>query len=68
MTARTLFQKLWDQHRIADLEGGETLGHIDRHLLYEITSPQAFDGMQQAGRRVRNPELDRKSTRLNSSH
>jgi 3-isopropylmalate/(R)-2-methylmalate dehydratase large subunit len=57
MTACTLFQKLWDQHRIADLDGGETLVHIDRHLLYEITSPQAFDGLQQAGRRVRNPEL-----------
>lgn len=57
MTACTLFQKLWDQHRIADLPGGETLIHIDRHLLYEITSPQAFDGLQQAGRRVRNPEL-----------
>lgn len=57
MTACTLFEKLWDQHRIADLEGGETLVHIDRHLLYEITSPQAFDGLQQAGRRVRNPEL-----------
>jgi len=57
MTACTLFQKLWEQHRIADLPGGETLVHIDRHLLYEITSPQAFDGLQQAGRRVRNPEL-----------
>jgi 3-isopropylmalate/(R)-2-methylmalate dehydratase large subunit len=57
MTACTLFEKLWDQHRIADLDGGETLVHIDRHLLYEITSPQAFDGLQQAGRRVRNPDL-----------
>lgn len=57
MAACTLFQKLWDQHRIADLPGGETLVHIDRHLLYEITSPQAFDGLEQAGRRVRNPEL-----------
>ena len=57
MTARTLFQKLWDQHRIVDLPGGETLVHIDRHLLYEITSPQAFDGLQQSGRWVRNPEL-----------
>lgn len=57
MTRLTLFEKLWDQHRIVDLPGGETLVHIDRHLLYEITSPQAFDGLQQAGRRVRNPEL-----------
>lgn len=57
MTSSTLFQKLWDQHRIVDLPGGETLVHIDRHLLYEITSPQAFDGLRQAGRKVRNPEL-----------
>lgn len=57
MTARTLFQKLWDQHHIADLAGGESLVHIDRHLLYEITSPQAFDGLQSAERPVRNPEL-----------
>ena len=57
MTPRTLFQKLWDQHHIADLPGGESLIHIDRHLLYEITSPQAFDGLQQAGRQVRNREL-----------
>ncbi|MBV5291435.1 MAG: 3-isopropylmalate dehydratase large subunit [Curvibacter lanceolatus] len=57
MTARNFFQKLWDQHHIADLPGGEALVHIDRHLLYEITSPQAFDGVRAAGRPVRNPEL-----------
>lgn len=54
---RTLFEKLWDEHRIADLPGGESLIHIDRHFLYEMTSPQAFDGLRQSGRRVRNPEL-----------
>ncbi|MGJ7490489.1 3-isopropylmalate dehydratase large subunit [Variovorax sp. ZT4R33] len=54
---RTLFQKLWDQHHVADLPGGEALVHIDRHLLYEITSPQAFESLRSAGRAVRNPEL-----------
>ena len=57
MTPRTLFQKLWDQHHIADLPGGESLIHIDRHLLYEITSAQAFEGLRSTGRAVRNPEL-----------
>ncbi|MDM0037539.1 3-isopropylmalate dehydratase large subunit [Variovorax sp. J22G21] len=57
MTPRTLFQKLWDQHHIADLPGGESLIHIDRHLLYEITSAQAFEGLRSTGRTVRNPEL-----------
>jgi len=57
MVPRTLFEKLWDQHHIADLPGGEALVHIDRHLLYEITSPQAFESLRLAGRTVRNPEL-----------
>lgn len=57
MAPRTLFQKLWDQHHIADLPGDESLVHIDRHLLYEITSPQAFESLRVAGRAVRNPEL-----------
>lgn len=57
MAPRTLFQKLWDQHHIADLAGGEALIHIDRHLLYEITSPQAFESLRSTGRAVRNPEL-----------
>ncbi|RRH82799.1 3-isopropylmalate dehydratase large subunit [Variovorax beijingensis] len=57
MAPRTLFQKLWDQHHIADLPGGESLIHIDRHLLYEITSAQAFEGLRSTGRTVRNPEL-----------
>ncbi|WP_074580165.1 3-isopropylmalate dehydratase large subunit [Polaromonas sp. JS666] len=57
MSASSLFEKLWRQHHIVDLPGGESLIHIDRHLLYEITSPQAFDGLIQAGRPVRNASL-----------
>ncbi len=57
MRARTLFDKLWDSHVIADLGDGRALIHIDRHVLHDLTSPQAFDGLRLAGRKVRNPEL-----------
>lgn len=57
MTARTLYQKIWDAHAVASLGGEEWLLYIDRHLLYEVTSPQAFDGLRKAGRSVRRPEL-----------
>ena len=53
----TLFQKVWDRHRVADLPGGGTLLFIDRHLVHEVTSPQAFDGLREAGRTVRRPDL-----------
>jgi 3-isopropylmalate/(R)-2-methylmalate dehydratase large subunit len=54
---RTLYQKVWDAHAIAHLGGGEWLLYIDRHLVYEVTSPQAFDGLRAAGRAVRRPDL-----------
>ncbi|KQX18766.1 MULTISPECIES: 3-isopropylmalate dehydratase large subunit [unclassified Sphingomonas] len=57
MTPRTLYQKIWDAHAIAPLGGDEWLIYIDRHLLYEVTSPQAFDGLRAAGRTVRRPDL-----------
>ncbi len=57
MAARTLFAKLWDSHVVAGLGGGRALIHIDRHVLHDLTSPQAFDGLRLAGRSVRNPEL-----------
>lgn len=53
---RTLFEKIWDAHAIAPLTGDEWLLAIDLHLLTEITSPQAFNGLRDAGRRVRHPE------------
>ncbi len=53
----TLFEKVWDRHRVADLPGGGTLLFIDRHLVHEVTSPQAFDGLREAGRTVRRPDL-----------
>jgi len=58
MTApATLFDKIWREHVVAQMEDGSTLLHIDRHVLHDLTSPQAFSGLKQAGRRVRNPEL-----------
>ncbi|MGE3127497.1 MAG: 3-isopropylmalate dehydratase large subunit [Fimbriimonadaceae bacterium] len=54
---RTLFEKVWENHVVAPLEGGGTLLYIDRHLVHEVTSPQAFDGLREAGRPVRRPDL-----------
>ncbi len=55
--ASTLFDKVWDEHLVADLPGGGALLYIDRHLIHEVTSPQAFDGLREHGRPVRRPDL-----------
>ena len=52
---RLLFQKVWDAHVVADIGDGAVLLYIDRHLVNEVTSPQAFEGLRLAGRRVRRP-------------
>ena len=57
MMARTLFEKVWDSHTVAKDQGGQVLIYVDRHLVHEVTSPQAFDGLRQAGRRVRRRDL-----------
>src|SRR5690606_39976406 len=55
---RTLAEKVWDAHLVAKGENGEPdLIYIDLHLVHEVTSPQAFDGLRQAGRPVRRPDL-----------
>jgi 3-isopropylmalate/(R)-2-methylmalate dehydratase large subunit len=54
---KTLYQKIWEAHTIEELPTGETLLYIDRHLVHEVTSPQAFDGLRLAGRKVRRPDL-----------
>ena len=54
---RTLYEKIWDTHAIAPLGGGDWLLFIDRHLVNEVTSPQAFEGLRIAGRKVRRPDL-----------
>ncbi|MEZ5648926.1 MAG: 3-isopropylmalate dehydratase large subunit [Burkholderiaceae bacterium] len=50
MTARTLYDKLWDEHVIAEEADATALIYIDRHLIHEVTSPQAFEGLEIAGR------------------
>ena len=57
MTAKTLYDKLWDAHQVPTAEGGPSLLFIDRHLVHEVTSPQAFEGLRISGRAVRHPEL-----------
>jgi 3-isopropylmalate/(R)-2-methylmalate dehydratase large subunit len=53
----TLFEKLWRAHVVREARGEPTLLYIDLHLIHEVTSPQAFDGLRQAGRKVRRPDL-----------
>lgn len=57
MKPATLFEKLWAQHLVAERPDGLSVIHIDRHVMHEVTSPQAFSGLELAGRPVRNPEL-----------
>jgi 3-isopropylmalate/(R)-2-methylmalate dehydratase large subunit len=57
MTARTLFQKVWDAHVVHQFPEGPALLYVDLHLVHEVTSPQAFEELRQVGRRVRRPDL-----------
>src|SRR6201996_5850074 len=54
---RTLFDKIWDSHVVEKLPDGTCILYIDRHLLHEVTSPQAFEGLRTAGRKLRRPDL-----------
>src|SRR5688500_10550346 len=56
MKPRTLYDKIWDDHLVDAQPDGTALLYIDRHLVHEVTSPQAFEGLRLAGRRVRAPE------------
>jgi len=53
---RTLYDKIWDAHLVHEAPDGTCLLYIDRHLVHEVTSPQAFEGLRMAGRKVRAPE------------
>ena len=53
---RTLFEKIWDSHLVHSQDDGTCLLYIDRHLVHEVTSPQAFEGLRMTGRKVRRPE------------
>ncbi|HUD92927.1 3-isopropylmalate dehydratase large subunit [Sphingobium sp.] len=54
---RTLYEKIWDAHIVMQRDDGTALIYIDRHLVHEVTSPQAFDGLSRAGRPVKRPDL-----------
>ena len=54
-TPRTLYDKIWDEH-VLETNGGLSLIYIDRHLVHEVTSPQAFEGLRLSGRKVRAPQ------------
>ena len=54
--ARTLYDKIWDDHLVQNNEDGSSLLYIDRHLVHEVTSPQAFEGLRLNNRKVRHPE------------
>ncbi|KWV90859.1 3-isopropylmalate dehydratase large subunit [Erythrobacter sp. YT30] len=54
---RTLYEKIWDAHVVETRDDGTSLIYIDRHLVHEVTSPQAFDALRISGRKVRRPEL-----------
>src|SRR3982074_727102 len=56
-TGKTLAEKLWESHLVRSAEGEPDLLYIDMHLIHEVTSPQAFDGLRLAGRGVRRPDL-----------
>src|SRR3546814_14868851 len=53
----TLYEKIWNAHIVNRRDDGTCLIYIDRHLVHEVTSPQAFEGLRLAGRKVRRPDL-----------
>ena len=55
--AKTLFEKVWERHVVLEEELGPALIYVDLHLVHEVTSPQAFEGLRLSGRRVRRPDL-----------
>ena len=56
MSHTTLYDKIWQAHLVDEQDDGNCLLYIDRHLIHEVTSPQAFEGLRLAGRSVRAPE------------
>jgi len=55
--SETLFEKIWNSHVVSEKENEPSLLYVDRHLIHEVTSPQAFDGLRSNGRKVRRPDL-----------
>ncbi|HET6457578.1 MAG TPA: aconitase family protein, partial [Nitrosopumilaceae archaeon] len=55
--SQTLFEKIWDSHIVLEQDNGPSLLYVDRHLVHEVTSPQAFDGLRMNKRIVRRTDL-----------
>ena len=54
---KTLYDKIWEEHLVHQQEDGTSLLYVDRHLIHEVTSPQAFEGLRINSRKVRQPNL-----------
>ena len=63
MSPKTIYDKIWDAHVAHEADDGTCLLYIDRHLVHEVTSPQAFEGLRTSGRKVRAPDKTRASWR-----
>lgn len=57
MAPKTMYSKIWDSHIVRELPDGLSIMYVDAHLVHEVTSPQAFEGLRVAGRKVRRPDL-----------
>ena len=55
--SKTLYDKIWEEHLVHEQADGTCLIYVDRHLVHEVTSPQAFEGLRPKKRKVRRPEL-----------
>ncbi len=55
--SKTLYDKIWEEHLVHQQEDGTSLLYVDRHLVHEVTSPQAFEGLRMNKRKVRKPNL-----------
>ncbi|MCA9401471.1 MAG: 3-isopropylmalate dehydratase large subunit, partial [Candidatus Omnitrophica bacterium] len=53
--SKTMYQKIWDAHMVRESEGDTSIIYVDRHLVHEVTSPQAFEGLRLTGRKVSKP-------------
>ena len=54
---KTLYDKIWEDHLVDEQSDGTSLIYVDRHLVHEVTSPQAFEGLRNSSRKVRHPKL-----------
>ena len=57
MPPKTMFEKIWDAHVVHEEPGQPSVIYVDLHLIHEVTTPQAFEGLRLAGRQVRRPDL-----------